>query len=127
MSLIDSLRTVFQRAPAAGARKDPPMPDPTPQPPAPQGAPDVTAHLTALADAMRQLAESQKTLMEAVKGPGKKDPEPGTPNPSGDISGEPIGGQRPSAVVDYSRMSPVQQITLGLRDSRNNAPSAGAD
>jgi hypothetical protein len=132
---LNHIKRFFNRPPRAGGRKEVPMPMPDVQPPpapapaapAPKAPDDLSGPLSTLIDAMRQLAESQKTLTEAVKGPGKKDPEPGTPNPSGDISGEPIGGQRPSAVVDYSRMSPVQQITLGLRDSRNNAPSAGAD
>jgi hypothetical protein len=118
MSLLHSLRTVFQRAPKIGARKDLPMPDPTPQ------SPDVTAHLTALADAVRQLAESQKTLVESLKAP------PAAPAPtSADVSGDPTGGATPGALaaIDYSRLSPLQQITLGLRDARPAAPRAGAD
>jgi hypothetical protein len=115
MSLIHSLRTVFQRAPKAGARKDDPMPDPIPQ------TPDVTAHLTALADAVRQLAESQKTLVESLKQPAPAAPA------SPEISGDPTGGASPGALaaVDYSRLSPLQQITLGLRTA--TPPRAGAD
>ena len=121
MSLIHSLRTVFQRAPVFGARKDDPMPDPTPQPPA---TPDVTAHLTALADAVRQLAESQKTLVESLKAPAPVAP---TQAPAAEISGNPTGGATPGALapVDYSKLSPLQQITLGLRDAKT--PRAGAD
>jgi len=119
MSLLHSLRTVFQRAPKFGVRKEVPMPDPTP----PQ-SPDVTAHLTALADAVRQLAESQKTLVESLKAPPA--PAPAAP----EISGDPAGGATPGALaaIDYSRLSPLQQITLGLRDARPAAaPRAGAD
>ena len=129
MSLLDSLRTVFQRAPETGAGKEPPMPDPTPQSPAPQGptSPDVTAHLTALVDAMRRLAESHKTLIESAK-PAAAPARPAPLSP--DVSGDPPGGVSPAALnaVDYSRLSPLQQITLGLRDARPAAaPRAGAD
>jgi hypothetical protein len=95
------------------------MPDPTPQ------SPDVTAHLTALADAVRQLAESQKTLVESLKAPA-----PAAPAPPADVSGDPTGGTTPGtlAAIDYSRLSPLQQITLGLRDAQTpNPPRAGAD
>jgi hypothetical protein len=124
MSLIHSLRTVFQRAPKVGARKDDPMPEPTPQPPA---TPDVTAHLTALADAVRRLAESQKTLVENLKPAPAAAPTP--PAPSPEISGDPSGGASPGALaaVDYSKLSPLQQITLGLRDAARATPRAGAD
>ena len=92
------------------------MPDPTPNPaPAPAPAPDLSAQLGALTDAMRQLAEAQKTLIEAVK--PVKDAAPSTPAP--EISGDPGAGLRPSALpVDYSRLSPLQQITLGLRTAQ---------
>ena len=95
------------------------MPDPTPQPQpsAPTPTPDFAAHLTALADALRQLAESQKTLIEAVKPqPSASQPAPAAV-PSPTISGDPTGGASPStlAAIDYSKLSPLQQITLGLR------------
>ena len=99
------------------------MPDPTP----PTPAPDVTAHLSTLADAVRQLTESQKALMDQLK------PAPAAPPAapaSGDISGDPIGGVSPAALnaIDYSKLSPLQQITLGLRDAKPaNASRAGAD
>lgn len=124
MRLMHFLRTLIQRAPAPGARKDP-MPDPTPQPPAPQGAPDVAAHLAALAEAMRQLAESQKALVESTR---PAPPQPAASSPT--ISGDPPGGVSPAALnaIDYSRLSPLQQITLGLRDTRPTPSArAGAD
>ena len=139
---INHMKRLFNRPPRAGGRKEVPMPVPDAQPAeAPKVPEDLSGPLSTLIDAMRQLAESQKTLTEAVKqGSGVRvqgsaedksisplNPEPRTLTPPVDIGGDPIGGQRPSAVVDYSRMSPVQQITLGLRDSRNKAPSAGAD
>lgn len=124
---------LFNRSPATGERKEAvSMPDPTPQQSntAPQNAaqanPDVSAHLAALAEAMRQLAESQKSLAELVK----PAPQAPAPAPSSDISGDPIGGASPAALnaVDYSKLSPLQQITLGLRDAgRSPTPRAGAD
>ena len=139
--LLSRMSHPFNHSPATGDRKEVlPMPDPTPQqnapapqnPPAPQAAPDVTAHLAALADAMRQLAESQKTLAQLVKPPAPQAPplaaSPSSPAP--DISGDPIGGASPAALsaIDYSKLSPLQQITLGLRDAgRTTAPRAGAD
>ena len=126
--LTSHLSRLFNRSPATGERKDPaPMPDSTPQntTPAPQNAPDVAAHLAALAEAMRQLAESHKSLAELVK------PTPAASrSPTPDISGDPAGGTSPAALnaVDYSKLSPLQQITLGLRDAaRTPSPRAGAD
>ena len=138
--LTSRLSPLFHRSPATGDRKDRIMPDPTPQQNAPaptpqtpqHGAPDVTAHLAALADAMRQLAESQKSLAELVKpsapqplAASQSAPRPPTP----DITGDPVGGASPAALnaIDYSKLSPLQQITLGLRDAARPAPRAGAD
>jgi hypothetical protein len=104
----------LNRSPDRGDRKDPHMPDPTPNA-APAPAPDLSAQLGALTDAMRQLAEAQKTLLEAVK--PAKEPAPAT-TPAPEISGDPGAGLRPSALpVDYSKLSPLQQITLGLRNA----------
>ena len=112
-NLSSRIAHLFNRSPATGDRKDPIMPDPTPQ----QNTPDVTAHLAALTDAMRQLAEAQKTLLEAVK-PAKDAAPPAQPT-APDITGDPVSGLRPSALpVDYSKLSPLQQITLGLRNAQ---------
>jgi len=35
-----------------------------------------------------------------------------------DVSGDVPGGRRPAAAVDYSTLSPLQQIAVGLRDAR---------
>jgi hypothetical protein len=101
------------------------MPEPTtPQTPAP--AADVSTQLSALAEAMRQLAESHKTLLEAVKPAAPAPPAPAPPT----IAGDPVGGVTPGALaaIDYSKLSPLQQITLGLRTpAPTGAPRAGAD
>jgi len=114
--VLSKLTRLFNRSPATGDRKDNPMPDPTPQPPA--QAPDVTAHLTALTDAVRQLAESQKALIETVKPPAQQQQQQTAPPSNTDIGGDPTSGASPStlAAVDYSKLSPLQQITLGLRE-----------
>jgi hypothetical protein len=88
----------------------------------------VSAHLSALADAMRQLAESQKALVEQVKPAAK--PQATTPPAFDDITGDPTGGVSPAALgaIDYAKLSPLQQITLGLRDARPSpSQRAGAD
>ena len=110
------------------------MPDPTPATTPPINLSEqVAQQITALTDAMRQLADSQKTLLDAMKPKPPDAPAP-TPPPApaawSDISGDPTGGVTPGALaaVDYSKLSPLQQITLGLRDARPaNAPRAGAD
>jgi hypothetical protein len=110
-----------------------------PAPDAPTVPEDLSSHLSTLIDAMRQLAESHRTLLETVRtekkgsgvgvqGSGKESSEPAATTTDSDISGDPGSGQKPGAVVDYSRLSPLQSITLGLRDSRGTkVPSAGAD
>ena len=115
------LSRLFNRSPDKGDRKDVPMPEPTPQPSAPATPPinlsaDVAQQITALTEAMRQLAESQKTLIEAVKLQPTAQPAP-APASSPTISGDPTGGATPAALasIDYSKLSPLQQITLGLR------------
>ena len=104
----------------------------TEAPQAPSVPEDLSNHLSTLIDAMRQLAESHRTLLETVRtgkaGAEKEHPGPAPQAAESDISGDPGGGQKPGAVVDYSRLSPLQSITLGLRDSRGTkVPSAGAD
>ena len=111
-------------------------PEAKPAAAAPEARDDLAKQLATLSDAMRQLAESQKALTEVVKGQGAATPgAPGAaaaPKPAtGDIGGDPAGGGvRPAAVVDYSRLSPVQQITLGLKDAAPRPAqraAAGAD
>ena len=139
-----NLFRLFTRTPREGGRKDVPMPEAQ----APQAAPaapgsperqdEVARQLTTLTEAMRQLAESHKTLLDAVRAQPAPaampapapTPAPATATvPQPDIGGDPAGGgQRPGAVVDYSRLSPVQQITLGLKDSAQRPITrAGAD
>ena len=136
------LFTLFTRPAHKPGGKDTTMPEPAPaSTPAPSPAndsrDDLSRQLSTLTDAMRQLAESHKTLLEAVKAQPAQPAQPAQApsaapsTPALDIGGDPAGGgQRPGAVVDYSRLSPVQQITLGLKDTARgstNRVSAGAD
>src|SRR4051794_824147 len=102
------IRRFFNRSPRPGDRKDTPMPEAQASQPAAPVAPvaptvpdDLSSHLSTLIDAMRQLAESHKTLLETVrteKGSGKQDSAPAPVPADPDISGDPGGGQRPGAV-----------------------------
>jgi hypothetical protein len=68
---------------------------------------------------------------DAPGGPGDRDDETaaftgfrGAGDVGGDAAG--LGGQRPGAAVDWSKLSPLQQITMGLRDARPQGPPARA-
>ena len=106
-------------------------PTPAVAPPVAPPAPDVQRQLGALADAVKQLAESQTTLLHvlgkqaggAANAPAAPTPAPTPPPPPADIGGDPgEGGVRPSAVVDYSKLTPLQQIAVGLRDAKPQGP-----
>ena len=133
------LFTLFTRRPEKAGGKDTTMPESQPAPaststaPSPESRDELSRQLSTLTEAMRQLAESHKTLLDAVRAqpaqaaPPAPAPAP-APGPQVDIGGDPGGGQRPGAIVDYSRLSPVQQITLGLKESASRPTTrAGAD
>lgn len=155
------ISNLLKRSPRAGDGKDPAMTQPAPKPDAAPAAPDVAHLLGTLTEAMAGLAQSQRALLDALSPepkapapPPHSEPAPpgsaptapkasaappqGEPGSSpaqttdftigGDLPG---GGNAPGAVVDFSRLSPLQQIALGLRDARpkgaNAAFRAGAD
>ena len=68
---------------------------------------DATALATAERDVRRQFRDDLRSLSAGGA-------------PGGDLAGDPTtnAGQRPGAAVDYSTLSPLQQIALGLRDTR---------
>src|SRR5206468_12924239 len=76
---------------------------------------DTTALATAERDVRRQFREDLRAI--------------GADPAGGDVAGEPVAnaGQRPGAAVDYSTLSPLQQIALGLRDARPAGARGGAD
>lgn len=91
------------------------------------GNPDPTHELpqllSALAQAMTGLAQSQQAVLQALQAqPRTESVAPGKLPPPADVGGETLGGVGPGGIVDYSKLSPVQQITLGLR----SAPPAQA-
>jgi hypothetical protein len=134
---------LLKRSPRAGDGKEPAMTQqasiPVAGAPAP-AAPDVTQLLGALTEAMAGLAQSQRALLDALKPAETRTTSPETTPPpapapeeftvGGDWPAD-AGGSPPGAVVDFSRLSPLQQIALGLRDARpkgaDAAFRAGAD
>lgn len=121
--MLHRISQLFKRSPLAGDGKETVMADVPSNPPAPAEPPvDVQRQIADLAGAVRELSSSQQALLEAVAS------RP-TPHASDDISGDPGDGVRPAAAIDYSKLSPLQQITLGLRNAggtRVPAPPNGA-
>ena len=92
----------LKRPPRAGGGKDPIMSQATPNPP-----PDVSRQIADLTDAVNRLVQQQQQQQR-----------PATENargPSGDIGGDLPGGEPLVAAIDHAKLSPLQQITLGLR------------
>jgi hypothetical protein len=128
--VLTQLLDFLKRSPGPGDRKDPamasespasPAPDAPPAPPAPTAvAPsssneDFHRQLLSLADAVRELSRSQQSLIDAVN--ARPAAPTSQPVRAATISGDPGDGLRPSAAVDYTRLSPTQQIALGLRSA----------
>ena len=74
--------------------------------------PDVARQISELTDAVNKLVSAQKTAP--------------TPSISRDIGGAIPGGEALLPGVDYSKLSPLQQITLGLRDGKPVGPARKA-
>lgn len=68
-------------------------------------APDVAQQVAQLTEAVNRLVEQQVVRPSRV-----------------DIGGDIPGGHAARAAIDVSRLSPVQQIALGLRDTRPVGP-----
>lgn len=121
--MLHRISQLFKRSPLSGDGKEIAMPDVPSNPSAPaEPTVDVQRQLADLAGAVRELSNSQQALLEAVAA------RP-TPEASDEISGDPGDGVRPAAAMDYSRLSPLQQITLGLRNATSTrvpAPPNGA-
>ena len=122
----------LKRPPRAGGGKDPIMSRPTPSPgttvpgaapaapatpPAPSPAHD-TAH-PAPPDVSRQIAELTSAVNRLVRAQQAQTQRPASPadalGASPDIGGDLPGGEPLVAAIDHAKLSPLQQITLGLR------------
>jgi hypothetical protein len=112
----------LKRSPRAGDRKDSTMSEqhtnpesgaaavPAPPPP----TPEVAQQIAQLTEAVNRLVQAQQASR----------PQQERPNPSGaDIGGDLPGGAPLLPAVDVARLSPVQQIALGLRDARPVGPA----
>jgi hypothetical protein len=108
----------FKRLPRAGSGKDFVMTPPTPSPgsslpgtapaPVPTPAPaDVTRQIADLTDAVNRLVQAQQQSSSSAP------PRPSAPGP--DIGGAIPGGEPIVLAVDHAKLTPLQQITLGLR------------
>ena len=123
----------LKRPPRAGGGKDPTMsqstqspgmavpgaaqaapassPAPSPAPPgaAPAAPPDVSRQIADLTDAVNRLVQAQQAQTQRTPSP------PGARDASADIGGDLPGGEPLVAAIDHAKLSPLQQITLGLR------------
>ena len=120
----------FKRSPRAGDGKDLPMSSIIESPgtavpgnvsssiaaPLPSAAstappsPDVSQQIADLTAAVNRLVQAQPIRIP-VSGP-----------PPLDIGGDIPGGRSLTPTVDYAKLSPLQQITLGLRDAKPVGP-----
>ena len=103
----------LKRSPRVGDRKDPIMSEPTESPPA-----DVARQIAQLTDAVNRLVQAQQAQPAPQPAPGEAD--------VADIGGALSGGHAPRAAVDVAKLSPLQQITLGLRDVKPVGPARPA-
>jgi hypothetical protein len=74
--------------------------------------PDVSRQISELTDAVNKLVAAQQSA-----------PASGAPR---DVGGAIPGGEALLPGVDYSKLSPLQQITLGLRDVKPVGPARKA-
>jgi hypothetical protein len=79
--------------------------------PVPASAPDVSQQIAELTAAVNRLVQSQSQQHQAR-------PDSVAPAAAADIGGDLPGGAPLVPAVDYARLSPLQQITLGLRDAK---------
>jgi hypothetical protein len=99
----------LKRSPRVGDRKDLVMSETNEPAPAP---PDVARQISELTDAVNKLVAAQQSAAQSIA--------------SRDIGGSIPGGEALLPGVDYSRLSPLQQITLGLRDVKPIGPARKA-
>ncbi|QOV87412.1 hypothetical protein [Humisphaera borealis] len=91
-----------------------------------------TADDATLADAeqkvRRQFRDDLRSAGQGGRSPATQPAAPSAPDvgfdPPEDFFGTDPGGQSPAAAIDYSKLSPMQQIALGLRGSPSKATPA---
>lgn len=108
---------VFKRSPHVGEGKDRTMPHSTESPGAPVApteTPDVSQQIAQLTEAVNRLVVQQQQQQQ---------PAPPIDSATADIGGAIPGGHAPRAAIDVARLSPLQQITLGLRDAKPVGPA----
>jgi hypothetical protein len=76
--------------------------------------PDVSQQIAQLTDAVNRLVQAQQAPRTQQEQPNAS---------SGDIGGDLPGGAPLLPAVDVARLSPVQQIALGLRDAKPVGPA----
>ena len=117
----------LKRSPRAGDGKDVPMSTSPSTPPTPgsslPGEPsvaptDVSQQIAQLTDAVNRLVQAQQqSAPVAPVAPGA------VRSAAPDIGGDIPGGAALLPAVDVARLSPLQQITLGLRDAKPVGPA----
>jgi hypothetical protein len=121
----------LKRPPRVGGRKDTTMSQQhtvsespgtaVPGNPAPDNAPapsDVSGQISALTDAVNRLVQAQQQQPARAQ-----QEQPVAPSSTADIGGDLPGGAALLPAVDVARLSPVQQIALGLRDAKPVGPA----
>jgi hypothetical protein len=86
-----------------------------PAPGAAPGTSDVSHQIAQLTDAVNRLVEAQQAPRAQQERP--------IASGGGDIGGDLPGGAPLLPAVDVARLSPVQQIALGLRDAKPVGPA----
>ena len=107
----------FKRSPRVGSGKDHAMSESSQSPAPPSATPDVSQQLAQLTEAVNKLVAAQ---------------QPTAPPAGADVGGDIPEGDALAPGVDYTTLSPVQQIAVGLRDAKpvhpkRSEPSTGAD
>ncbi len=123
---------LFKRSPRVGGGKDRTMSQPIENPgtavpgnaptsnvaPVSGASPDVARQIADLTDAVNRLVQAQQPQASPP-------PVSSTVSAQGhDIGGDIPGGHSLTPAVDYARLSPLQQITLGLRDAKPVGPGS---
>jgi hypothetical protein len=103
--------TIPESSGAAAPGSLAPSPAPGPSP----ATSDVSQQIAQLTDAVNRLVQAQ----QAPRAQQEERPS----SPGGDIGGDLPGGTPLLPAVDVARLSPVQQIALGLRDAKPVGPA----